>query len=333
MRLFLLTFFLFLIKGFALAQDHAYSNFLQSPIYLNPALAGTSLGCDRFVLNYRNQYPAIKDAFAYYGVSYDRYVAEMNGGIAGMIQRTVEGEGFYTKNAFSLAYSFQGIKSENFSISLALQGGLTNRSINYDKLIFYDQLDKELGFVPGLPTAADNPVNSKKFYPDFGSGVAIVYRNSVLGASVSHLSEPDESLISTESILPRKYQVHGSINIGIENRRNFGEPAIIPAFSYVKQGDFSTATAGVQYRAYFFNIGAWYRSAGILQGGNAAIVTCMFDNYLTDDVKPRFTIGLSYDYTLAKIAQRNSGGAFEVSLVYQSRKCSSNRNKVICPDF
>jgi len=323
----------FLIFTRSYAQDHAYSNFIQSPIYLNPALSGTSTGCDRMVLNYRNQYPAIKDAYAYYGVSYDRYVPEMNGGLAAMMQRSVEGEGFYTKNAFSVAYSFQGIRTNNLSISLGIQAGITNRSINYDKLIFFDQLDSKLGYLPGMPTAADNPVNNNKFYGDFATGFALVYKYSVLGASISHLSEPDESLISTESILPRKYNVHGSFNIPIASRKNFGDPAVIPAFTVVSQGKSSFATAGIQYRAYFFNFGAWYRAANIYQGGNSAIVSCTFDNYFTNDVKPSFSIGFAYDYTLSKIAQRNTGGAFEISLIYQSRKCSQNRNKIICPYF
>ena len=44
------------------AQDLHFSQFYAAPLYLNPAFAGTA-GGPRFILNYRNQWPGINNAF------------------------------------------------------------------------------------------------------------------------------------------------------------------------------------------------------------------------------------------------------------------------------
>jgi len=38
------------------AQDPTFTQFYANPVYLNPALAGSS-GCPRIALNYRNEWP------------------------------------------------------------------------------------------------------------------------------------------------------------------------------------------------------------------------------------------------------------------------------------
>lgn len=316
------------------AQDHQFTNFLQSPLYLNPALAGTSRGCDRLVLNYRNMYPAIKDAFAYYGVSYDRYVPALNGGLGAMVQRSVEGEGFYTKNAFSLMYAFHGIKTKKLRVSLAVQGGVSSRSIDYSRLIFYDQISRQLGYVPGTPTQADLPVNNNRLFGDFGAGLAVVTKDLLLGLSVSHLSEPDESLISTYSVLPRKYSAHASYNWLLSSvKTNRGNPTLIPSVAYTLQGDDPMLNAGIQYRYFFMNLGTWYRKAQVRNGGDALSVSLMFDANNIYESDARFAIGFSYDYNLNGLQQSSTAGAIELHLIYQSQRCQPRRKKITCPDF
>ena len=43
-------------------QDPIFTQFYSNPIYLNPAFSGTNK-CPRFVMNYRNQWPAFPGAF------------------------------------------------------------------------------------------------------------------------------------------------------------------------------------------------------------------------------------------------------------------------------
>jgi hypothetical protein len=55
-----------------LAQDPTFTQFYANPVYLNPALAGSS-GCPRVALNYRNQWPQLTGNYVTYAASYDSY--------------------------------------------------------------------------------------------------------------------------------------------------------------------------------------------------------------------------------------------------------------------
>jgi hypothetical protein len=55
----LIILFAFAISStFVQGQDPTFTQFFSNPIYLNPALAGSS-GCPRFAMNYRNEWPQL----------------------------------------------------------------------------------------------------------------------------------------------------------------------------------------------------------------------------------------------------------------------------------
>src|SRR6202007_1542836 len=62
---------LFLFQPAAKAQDPGFSQFFASPLTLNPALTGKFNGTLRVAGNYRNQWPAINNAFITSTVSVD----------------------------------------------------------------------------------------------------------------------------------------------------------------------------------------------------------------------------------------------------------------------
>jgi hypothetical protein len=58
----------------------------------------------------------------------------------------------------------------------------------------------------------------------------------------------------------------------------------------------------------------------------------LFDgNNLVED--SRIAFGFAYDYSLVKFGERNNGGTIELSLVYQTQKCTPKRKKITCPAF
>jgi len=70
---------LILLSGRGLfAQDPIFSQFYANPLYLNPAMAGSSV-CPRLIFNYRNQWPAISGTYITYNASYDQYVDNISG--------------------------------------------------------------------------------------------------------------------------------------------------------------------------------------------------------------------------------------------------------------
>ena len=63
-----------------LAQDPTFTQFYANPIYLNPALAG-STGCPRVAMNYRNEWPQLTGNYITYSLAYDSYVKSISGGL------------------------------------------------------------------------------------------------------------------------------------------------------------------------------------------------------------------------------------------------------------
>ncbi|MEY3270304.1 MAG: hypothetical protein RIS89_402, partial [Bacteroidota bacterium] len=53
-----LSLLLVALSGELLAQDPTFTQFYANPVYMNPALAGSS-GCPRVALNYRNEWPQL----------------------------------------------------------------------------------------------------------------------------------------------------------------------------------------------------------------------------------------------------------------------------------
>ncbi|HQK98508.1 MAG TPA: type IX secretion system membrane protein PorP/SprF, partial [Bacteroidia bacterium] len=75
--------FLCLLVGLSLvadAQDPQFTQFYANPLYLNPAFAGSGR-CPRVGINYRNQWPALKQTYITTSASYDQHFDALNGGV------------------------------------------------------------------------------------------------------------------------------------------------------------------------------------------------------------------------------------------------------------
>ena len=69
------------------AQDPTFTQFYSNPLYLNPALAG-STGCPRINMNYRNEWPQLTGNYVTYSASFDTYSKDINGGV-GLMARII----------------------------------------------------------------------------------------------------------------------------------------------------------------------------------------------------------------------------------------------------
>ena len=72
MKKYLLGFCLFVIGLSAMAQDFHYSQFYAAPLYLNPALTG-STELSRIGFNYRKQWPGLEHDFNSYSAYFEHY--------------------------------------------------------------------------------------------------------------------------------------------------------------------------------------------------------------------------------------------------------------------
>ena len=127
------------------APDPHFSQYYANPLYLNPAFAGSER-CPRFIMNYRNQFPAF-GAYQTYSASYDQYSPALNGGLGLMVLRDDAGNGTLTSTEVSGIYSYHLKVSRKFFILAGFQATFRQRSLNWGSFTFPDQIDPVYGFV------------------------------------------------------------------------------------------------------------------------------------------------------------------------------------------
>jgi type IX secretion system PorP/SprF family membrane protein len=300
------------------AQDHLYSQFFNSPIYLNPALTGQFKGDLRMDLIYRNQWTSVPGNFSYVSASIDYNVPRFGGGVGLLFTRSSEGTAYLDKTNISGVYSYS-IGSEDFVLSFGLQAGVTNRVIDYSKLVFGDQIDPTLGIISGSSATGTVPFNNK-FYFDSGVGTNLSAGEFNIGAAVQHINQPNESFTGTPSKLPIRMNAHLSYRLDLnpfENLDDDEKSYVIPSVVFYKQSVSESYSIGLQYKRRSINIGLWYRS-GDNSGPSAVVVSLIFDLFVNRDGGEKLRFGVSHDAPASGLTYSNTSGTSEGSIGYET---------------
>lgn len=304
----------------ASAQDHMFSQFFNAPVYLNPALTGQFEGDLRMNMIYRNQWTSIGGGgFNYLSASIDYKVPQFGGGIGLMFNRSSEGTAYLNKNNLAATYSYS-VGSDDFILSFGLQAGITNRTIDFSKLIFNDQIDDRLGFIAGSTTAADKPSFDNRFYFDSGAGINLVAGNLMVGAAMQHLNHPDESFTGDKALLPIRTTAHVSYMLSVTHDDNIDDDQksyVIPSVVFYKQASTQTMDFGMQYKHRSVNAGVWYRTSGV-SGPGAFGVSLIFDLFINHDGGEKVRMGVSHEASTSRLNYSSTSGTTEGSIGYQT---------------
>lgn len=300
------------------AQDPQFTQFYANPLYLNPALAGTS-HCPRLSLNHRDQWSSISGTFVTTSASYDQHLDVISGGVGVMAWRDVAGEGTLTTNHVSGVYSYQISINRKFSLKVGAQASWQQKSVDWSRLTFGDMIDPRRGFIYSTnePTIAE-PTS----YVDFSAGILGFSEKYFVGFAVNHLAEPNESVISGASPLPRKYTFHAGGMIPLDGTED--GVSISPNLLVQAQQDFLQINLGMYYARNPLMLGLWYRTS--VKNGDSFIALVGFQTGI-------FKVGYSYDYTVSKLGR--TGGSHEISLGIQF-DCKPKKKKfrtISCPSF
>jgi type IX secretion system PorP/SprF family membrane protein len=332
-------------EGAVTAQDPQFSQFYAAPLYLNPALAG-STGQARAGINYRNQWPAIDANFTTMSAYFDYFIEDKNSAVGLIITRDREGLAGLRSLSVGLQYAYELQINENLGFRPGVQVAIFNRDINFEKLTFGDQFDPSTGQFLDQPTAETFRTNFSKTFFDVSFGGVFFTRTAWLGVSAWHLTEPNQSIIDESSPLPRKYSFHGGFKFylkpgatgsGVYTRK--AERSIAPAIQYRHQGKFDQMDVGLYFTAEPLVVGVWYRGVPFKNledfVNNESIVLLL--GFTKLGAKDAINIGYSFDYTISKLGS-GSGGAHEFSLVYtwpmrNPRKPPKDKLVIPCPDF
>lgn len=291
----------------AFSQDPEFTQFYANPLYLNPAFAG-SAQCPRLILNYRNQWPGIENAFQTYSGSFDRYVKQLSGGLALQLVRDGSGQGTFQTTSVSASYAYHTPINKKISLSAGFKAGFLQKSIDWAALTYGDMIDKNKGFV--YESSEQAGVNSRSNV-DFSAGVMAFSKKAFVGFAVNHLTQPKIGLTDNNTRLFRRYTGHAGVTIPIGGE-NFSDLSLSPNVLFTYQNTFRQLNVGLYVKKGFLTVGLWYRSE------DAMIILIGIET-------AKYKIGYSYDITISQLADR-SAGAHEVSFTFQF-PCNTKKRK------
>jgi type IX secretion system PorP/SprF family membrane protein len=342
-RIVCISFATALISASAIAQDPAFSQFYASPLSLNPALTGKFNGILRVAGNYRNQWPAINNAFITSTVSVDGSVLKNRlpetdvWGLGLMAMTDKAANGILSSNYVSLSTAYhKSLDEDNLQqIGIGFQGTYANKRLDGSKLNFEDELDNQGGWtIPSQETIDGHQVNLNYLDMNLGAlynGSTDGSNNYYLGASVYHINRPKESFTGNALyVLHPRITVHGGGSFpvssnGLSNYVHFSG-------MYSRQANATDVELGGAWSSNLnndrenpinFYLGSWFR----------------FNN-VTDAIIPyigldwqSFSLGLTYDVNVSSLKSASEGvGGIEISLIY-IKKASDGRKPISCPKF
>ncbi len=320
--LFLFAFGILNVKG----QDALFSQYYSAPLYLAPSFAGGTKG-SRVVMNYRNQWPGIKTAYNVFSLSYDHYFPQYNAGIGFIILRDQAGTANLNKTNLGLFYSYNFRIKRDFTIRPGISFQMSKTSIDFDKLIFYEQLT----FDGIIPQNSEVISFEKKRSLDMAVSVLFYTKDKWGGITLDHFNRPDESLQGYMGEVPVRFRMYGGMKF-YADKRDIETNYFSANFVFKKQGKFTQLDIGGSYFKSPFNMGLSYRGVPIRSSyenyrNNDAII------FLVGYVINNLQIGYSYDLTISRLIS-NSWGSHEISITYlflQDQKVKHPRRNVIIP--
>lgn len=340
-KFFLPTLILFACTLSVFAQDKHFTQFYAAPLTLNPALSGNFEGKYRVGMIYRDQWRKILDnpikTFALGAdLRFDApgksvYDDAVGLGILFFNDRVSVVDFNTTQIALSLAYHKSlGTDNRQF-LSLGLQGGLTQRSVNYESLNFQDEFEGN-GYTGS--TNEEFPENNFS-YADYNVGLNYTARFGeegaiFAGAALHHFLQPVIAFNKNTGEGDKLYmKVSGQLSATVPiNRQVSFQPRVLVA----AQGPHMELNAGANFRTRFgqygstaLHLGGWARpvrnSDGFGLDAVVALVGIEFSNVL---------VGLSYDLNLSALSANQRQGAFELSIAYLGNYDSE---EILCPKF
>jgi len=308
------------------SQDPQFSQFYANPLYLASSFAGATEEY-RIALNHRNQWPSLPGVFLTYSFSFDRYFSNFNSGVGFLALHDRAGSGRLSNTMIGLVYSYDIKINDTWHVRPGATFLYTRYGIDFNRLIFNDQLS------PGGTTPqTELPPFDNVPDIDFSSSVLAYTPKTWFGVTVDHLLRPNQSLYGETSIVPIKLSVYGGTAIIRKGRllKPIDE-SLSTAFLFKTQGKFSQLDLGLYWYKNPLVFGVWWRGIPVFKGHFDRDAVIILVGYKTK----QFNIGYSYDFTVSSLLS-HTGGAHEVSLVYEFKSNPKRKTKVHaipCPEF
>jgi len=309
------------------AQDVHLSMYDAAPLFLNPAMTGLFDGEWRLHGQYRTQWKAVN--YKPYNtslISFDKPYKKW--GFGAQISNLSAGIGNYNvlQGLVSASYSIPLDLSKFHNISFGVQGGVTQKHVEYQLHTFNNQYTNKDGggFNTNLTTGEE--FNAQRFYlPALNAG-ALYYHakqqsflNPFIGVSVFNLIKSKETFFDDDNSTYNRYYMH------LGTRVNFTELFyILPKMLIMNQGNFNEQTYAADIGYYLKNTDLYLLGGLVYRNDDAFIVSL-------GAKKNNITGKVAYDINSSSLISASTGrGAFEISITYIKNN-KKNKNAKICP--
>lgn len=313
----------------AIAQDAVFSQFFNTTLYLNPALAGIE---DDFTvnMNHRSQWKSLQFPYTtsqvslimpYYSSKFSKPFGHLGG--AGLsVYNDISGENKSFKSTganASAAYNLPFDHDFVNQITFGLQIGIINKRVDTSNLQWGEQYNPFVGFDSSIAPSEVGDFQNRTFV-DINSGIFWWYNpidnakrliNSInSGLSIAHMNNPNESLLSAkESRLPLLYKYHGGVVFNISKNATVSANVLV-AF----QNNTSQQNIGSYLSYRIMNVSESYFKSTVIRFGAWARINDSFI-FLTEMETSVFKFAYSYDFNSSSLRYNNrSIGTSEIHL-------------------
>ncbi|MCB9327081.1 MAG: PorP/SprF family type IX secretion system membrane protein [Lewinellaceae bacterium] len=293
------------------AQDPIFTQFYNNMTLINPAFSGTT---DNYLVSAQARMQQISIGVPYktFSAGASRRFKSLGGGLGLNVLYDDAGSGVLKTSKIAIPYSYELKINNEIYVRGGLNFGMVSKALDWNKLIFGDQLDPINGGIsPGgtpYPSQEVRPNSVSHILFDFGSGFLIHSPNFYLGISFDHLNRPNDGFLNNPGFkgVPLRWSIQAGYTI-VLSRYNKKESAsfISSNVLWVKQGDFAQLNIGGYIGLRQFIFGLAYRNAGTNPDAILASVGLR---------KGKIRWIYSFDYTISQLGI-NSGGSHELGFL------------------
>jgi type IX secretion system PorP/SprF family membrane protein len=301
------------------AQSYHFSQFFSTPLLTNPAHTGFIEGPYRVASNLRSQ-GSLKDGTYFtgylsgdFGLFRNSLPAGSTAGVGVYVMKDQTMGGVLQNHSVGISMAYNvGLDEDGIhSLGLGFQGTFHQKSIDFNRLIFENQIDQD-GYNPSLPIG-EGFNYYKRSYLDVNAGMtynAFWDNGSFFGsAAVYNILKHKENILPDDFAIPKRIalQAGGQIYAGDNGK-------VYLSATHMRQAGASEFTIGGAYGHQLnladqkneINLGMWYRLKD-------AVIP--YVGYQTD----KFQFGFSFDVTVSALktgAQIRNGQ--ELTMIFKA---------------
>ncbi len=301
------------------AQDVHYSQFFNSPIFLNPALTGNYEANWRIMNSYRQQWTSISPPMYSNTLGYDQQMIvgedKLSAGTLLIYDKSSDLQ--FTAAKLFLSFAYHKKLKQNAYLSWGIQPLFSFKTFSTSNLTLPDQFNNTTGFFDSSLPTQDAAFSRQVSNINLNTGIN--YRKisgkiqPQIGLSLFNIIPSKESFYNYNNRAVKRWTTNIACTFEIKQ-----EYFITPNIQYMLQEKASSLVSGLNVGRYLpeNQAGLKFVYAGIYSRIGFNRITDAFCPMVGARIK-KLDVGISYDINTSSLKNAtNYRGAFEISIIY-----------------